>query len=115
MPKFPSPSSSISSALALKLDPPLPAGAPTLSWLPAARAWWMCPSEAEEMETTELLMERGGGERGNQPYMRAQSLEISKSQTLERITRGNHWVWAILRGENRRHAMKSQETVCQNM
>lgn len=95
MPKFPSLSSSISSASNLKPVPPL-----TLSWPPAARAWWTSPSGAEETETTGPLMERGGGGRGNRPLLKARSLEISKSQTPERITRGNRWVWAILPGED---------------
>ncbi|XP_026164678.1 exonuclease 3'-5' domain-containing protein 2 isoform X3 [Mastacembelus armatus] len=77
-------------------DPPLPEGAPTLSWLPAARAWWMCPLGAEEMETTVPLKERGSEGCGKRPLPKAQSLEISKSQTLERTTRGNRWVWVIL-------------------
>lgn len=54
--------------------------------------------EAEEMETTEVLMERGGGGCVSKQSMKAQSLEISKSQTLERIIRGNRWVWATLPG-----------------
>lgn len=109
MPKFPSLSSSNSSASTLKPVPPFPAGARTPSWPPAARAWWMCPSGAEETETTGPLTERGGGGRGNRPLMKARSLEISKSQTLERITRGNRWVWAILPGEDRLHAIKAKK------
>lgn len=104
--RCPSLSSSISSASTLKPVPPLPAGALTLSWPPAARVWWTCPSGAEETERTRLLMARGGGRLENRPLLKARSLEISKSRTLERITRGNRWVWAILPGEDGRHTVK---------
>lgn len=100
MPKFPSLFSSISLASTLKPDPPLSAGARILSWLPAARVWWTCPSGAKQTERTGLLTERGSGGTENRQHTTARSLEISKSQTLKRITRGNHWVWAILPGDD---------------
>lgn len=53
---------------------------------------------------TGQLMERGGAGRGNRQRLKARSLETSKSQTLEGITRGSRWVWAILPGENAVHA-----------
>lgn len=98
--KCPSPSSSASLASSLKPVPPLPAGALTQIWPPAARAWWMYPSGAEETATTGWLMEREGRELRRPPHLKARSLETSKSQTLEGITRGNRWVWAIQPGQD---------------
>ena len=115
-PRSPSPSSSTSLASALKPDPPLPAGAPTLSWLPAARAWWTCPSGAEETGKTGRLMERGGAERVNRLRMKAaRSLEISKSQTPGRITRGNLWVWDILPGGGTTYNLKLRNSLPQQL
>lgn len=110
-PRCPSLSSSASSASSPKPVPPLPAGALIQSWLPAARVWWTCPSGAEETETETAAwpMERERGERGERPHLTAQSLETSKSQTLEGITGGSRWVWVTLPGEgvSRHHGLSN--------
>lgn len=87
-PKFPSLFSSISWVSSMSPDP----APPLRSWPPAARAWWTCPSGAEETETMAVLKKRGRGKWREHPVaLRARSLEISKSQTYERKTRGNSW------------------------